>query len=144
MIKLEEVTKKNYLNCLSLKLSKEQQGLIASNAFSLAQAKFHPECSPYAIYKDSKMVGFLMHCIDEDDNNHWIWRLMIDTNHQGKGYAYQAMMMIIDKIKEDKTRDRILISFVPGNKAAEALYKKLGFVHTGRYIDDEKIMQLKY
>jgi diamine N-acetyltransferase len=129
---------------MKLKLPKNQQDLVASNAFSLAQAGFHPECTPYGIYKEKTMVGFLMHCIDEDDNNHWVWRLMIDQNHQGKGYAFEAMKLLINLIKEDETRDRILISFVPGNKAAENLYKKLGFVHTGRYVDDERIMQLKY
>lgn len=144
MIYLKEITRKNYMNCITLKSAKHQIGFTASNAFSLAQASFCPECTPLAIYDDELMVGFIMHCIDQYDDNNWIYRLMIDEKYQRKGYAQQAMKLIIDKLKKDTTRNKILISYVPGNKEAESLYKKLGFIHTGGYVDDEIIMQLKY
>jgi len=144
MINLKEINRSNYMTCIKLKLTKEQQGFVASNTFSLAQSKYHPECTPYGIFFDDTMVGFLMHCIDEEDDNHWIWRLMIDASYQGNGYAYQAMRIIINDIKKDNSRDRILISFAPGNIVAERLYKKLGFKHTGQYVDKERIMELQY
>lgn len=56
----------------------DQQGFVASNMLSLAQAKVQDECVPLAIYDDDAMVGFVMYAKDRTDHQHWIYRLMID------------------------------------------------------------------
>lgn len=144
MVQLKEIDKDNYMQCLKLKVKQDQNSFVASNAVSLAQSKYHEDSFPLAIYSDDVMVGFLMHCIDADDNNHWIWRLMIDEGHQGKGYGKEAMKQVMENIKKDKTRNKILLSFEPENKNAERLYTSLGFIATGEINEGEAVMQYDY
>ena len=60
MISLRSITRDNYLECMRLKVAPEQEGFVASNAFSLANAAYVPGCTPLAIYADETMVGFIM------------------------------------------------------------------------------------
>ena len=153
MVELKEITLANIWDVVDLKVNDNQKKFVADNAVSIAQSKVQPECIPLAIYGDNILVGFLMYCIDRSiykDNEYWIYRLMIDEKYQGKGYRKKAMEIIIDKIKEDKTHNRIMTSFEPENIIAKKLYQKLGFELTGEMtgeIDDndrEEIMELKY
>jgi diamine N-acetyltransferase len=144
MICLKDITLENFWKVIELKVKNDQKGFVASNAVSIAQSKVQPECIPLAIYSDDILVGFLMYCIDRNDNNYWFYRVMIDESFQGKGYARKAMEIIINKIKDDKTHNIIRISAVPENVIAKELYIKLGFKITGEMDDDEEIMELKY
>ena len=144
MIELREITRDNYKQCVNLRVSDNQQNFVASNVFSLTQAKYEPECIPLAIYTDDEMVGFVMYCVDIDDDNYWIYRLMIEEKHQRKGYAFDAMMQVIDIIKQDKTRHKIYIDCKHENIAAQELYAKLGFVRTDEIDDLEVYMRLDY
>jgi diamine N-acetyltransferase len=144
LIELKEITLDNFWKVIELKVKDSQKKFVANNAVSIAQSKIQPECIPLAIYSDDILVGFLMYCIDRTDNNYWFYRVMIDENFQGKGYAKKAMEIIINKIKEDKTHNKIRISAVPENITAKELYKKFGFKLTGEMDDDEEIMELKY
>ena len=133
MLSLVEIDRHNYLSILDLSVSEEQRSFVASNTYSLAQAFVQPECVPLALYVENKPVGFAMYCIDESDREYWIYRLMIDQRHQGRGYGRAAMLLLIDRIRSemDDDRHRIFISFEPENEAAKALYESLGFVPDG-------------
>lgn len=48
------------------------------------------------------MIGFTLYGLDEDDQEYWIYRMMIDQKHQGKGYSVKALSLIINDIKEIK------------------------------------------
>jgi diamine N-acetyltransferase len=144
MVSLREITRENHIECLKLKVGPGQEGFVASNAVSLAQSKFYPNAKPQAIYADDTMVGFLMTCVDEEDDNYWIWRLMVDARHQSKGYGREAMKLALEAIRADKARSKVLLSIEPENKAAEKLYLDLGFRHTGKVVDGEAVMQLDY
>lgn len=144
MIYLREINKDNFFDVIRLKVSEEQKNFVASNVFSIAQSKVQTECIPHAIYNDTYAVGFLMYCIDCDDNNYWIYRLMIDEKYQSNGYGKKAMEIIIERIKEDKSRNVIYISFEPENESARLLYEKLGFVSDNRIIEEELVYKLEY
>ncbi len=144
MITLREVNKDNFFEVIRLKVKENQKDFVATNIFSIAQSKVQPECIPYAIYNDEIAVGFLMYCIDVDDNNYWIYRLMIDEKYQGRGFGYKAMEIIMNKIKEDKNHNVIFISFEPENHGARLLYEKLGFVSDNRIIEDEVVYRYNY
>ena len=141
MITLREITRDNYVTCLNLKVSKEQESFVAPNTWSLAQSKYETECIPLAIYKDDEMVGFLLYCIADFDNNYWIYRLMIDEKYQRKGYAYQAMLKLLEIITADKNHNKIYIDHHPDNIEANKLYSKLGFKKTDEFakVDDFNI-----
>lgn len=144
MIILKEIDRNNFFDVIKLKVAEEQSDFVASNMFSLAQAKAFPECVCLAIYHDDVLVGFTMYCIDEEDKEYWIYRLMIDSKHQSKGYGKAAMEKLIEKIKEDIQHRVIYISFEPENVWAKQLYEKLGFAEDGRVIDGEVVYKLEY
>lgn len=144
MITLREIDRNNFFDVIKLGVGDEQKKFVADNLFSLAQAKAFPECICLAIYHDDLVVGFTMYCMDADDREYWIYRLMIDAKYQSKGYGKIAMEKLIAKIKEDKEHQVIHISFRPDNTWAKQLYEKLGFIADGRVIDGEVVYKLEY
>ena len=145
MLSLVEIDRHNYLSILDLSVSEEQRSFVASNTYSLAQAYVQPECVPLALYAENKPVGFAMYCIDESDREYWIYRLMIDQRHQGRGYGRAAMLLLIDRIRSemDEEQHRIYISFEPENEVAKSLYESLGFVPDGRVEYGEIVYRLE-
>lgn len=89
-------------------------------------------------------MGFTMYCIDSDDKEYWIYRLMIDAKHQSKGYGKEAMEKLIERIKQDQEHKVIYLSFEPENNLAKGLYEKLGFEADGRIIDGEIVYKLTH
>jgi diamine N-acetyltransferase len=144
MISLKEVDRHNFFDVIDLKVGEEQKSFVATNLFSLAQAKAYPECQCLAIYHEEELVGFTMYCMDFDDKEYWIYRLMIDAKYQSKGYGKAAMEKLIEQIKEDKDHQVIYLSFEPENDRAKELYEKLGFEADGRVIDGEIVYKLGY
>jgi len=143
MITLKEITRDNFWDCISLEVDPEQVEFVTSNAVSIAQSKVQPECIPMAVYDDDLMVGFVMYCIDEDDSEYWIYRMMIDKNHQSKGYGKNAMELLLEKIKEDKSRNKIFLG-VHKESVAANMYKSFGFEFNGQVFGKEHIMRLGY
>ena len=144
MIRLVEIDRYNFMQVLELSVSKTQKSFVATNQYSLAQAYAQPECIPLALYAENKPVGFAMYCLNPDDHQYWIYRLMIDRRHQGRGYGREAMMILIDRIRalSDENHNRIYISFEPENLAANSLYESLGFVPDGRIEYGEVVYRL--
>jgi len=144
MIEFREIDRNNFFDVIQLSVAEEQKNFVATNLFSIAQAKAYPECICLAIYHNDILVGFTMYCIDIDDHEYWIYRLMIDAKYQSKGYGKAAMEKLIDHIKQDKKHQVIYLSFEPENILAKRLYEKLGFEADGRVIDGEIVYRLKY
>ena len=103
MITLRPISKDNFWDCIDLAVHPEQQSFVTSNAISIAQSKVQPECIPLAIYNEDVMVGFVMYCLDTDDDEYWIYRLMIDQHYQNQGFGTEALHQVIELIKDDKT-----------------------------------------
>ena len=138
--------------CVKLEVHPEQKDFVASNLYTLAEAYTiitnDGHVSPYAIYTDNKMVGFIIYEYydeeDPDDEDDWgicyqIWRLMIDKNHQGKGYGKLAVEKVIEEIKTLPygPAEYIYISYEPENEVARNLYQSFGFVETDLEFDDD-------
>ena len=149
MVTLKEITEENFGTCTELKVAEEQKTFVASNLYSLAQAWLYPKnARPFAIYDDESMVGFLMIDIDfhwyGDKSTCYLWRLMIDEKHQGKGYGKAAVQLAIQYIGETVNPDKIKTAFVPGNEIAQKLYRSVGFAPNGDIDGDEVVMELGY
>lgn len=144
MITLKAITKENFWDCIDLMVYPDQQKFVTSNAVSIAQAKVQPECIPLAIYNDDTMVGFLLYCLDNDDDEYWIYRLMVDQNYQGQGFATEALHQVIELIKDDKTRNQIFLGVHIESEAAIHLYEQAGFEFNGQIFGQEHIMVLHY
>jgi diamine N-acetyltransferase len=144
MIKLREINRDNFHPVLELSVFEEQSDFVASNCYSLAQAKAQPECVPLAVYNDDELVGFVMYCLDYEDNEYWIYRIMIDKKHQKKGYGKLAMLRVLERLQQDDEHSRVYLSFKPENAGAENLYESLGFTPTGEIFDGEIVYCLNY
>jgi diamine N-acetyltransferase len=138
---LRDVTKENWQACVRLKLAPEQEHFVASNAYSLAESKFMPTYIPQAIYQRSDdgvetMVGFVMYGYYPDGEpplgqRHWVFRLMIDREHQGRGYGRAAMQQVLARLEADPDVPNILIGYETDNVIASKLYAGLGFREIG-------------
>ncbi len=132
MLTLKPITKDNWEDAIELKVKEDQKHFMASNLYSIAEVQFLDQFQASGIYDGEQMVGFAMYGIDPDDNNYWIYRLMIDEEHQGKGFGTEAVKLIIDEIKRINTAGipLIMIGYNQENAGARATYIKAGFVET--------------
>ncbi len=144
MIALKEINRENFWDAISMEVTTEQDDFVTSNAVSIAQSKVQPECIPLAVYDDDLMVGFVMYCIDEDDGEYWIYRMMVDKNYQSKGYGKKSMELLLKRIKEDKSRNKIFLGVHKESIAAVKLYESFGFEFNGQVFGSEHIMKLDY
>jgi len=144
LIQFKEVTIENFWDCVSLEVHQNQSEFVTTNAVSIAQSKVQPECIPLIVYNDDLMIGFVMYCIDEDDSEYWIYRMMIDKKYQSKGYGNKTLDMLIQLIKKDTTRNKIYLGVHKESLAAVKLYQNFGFEFDGQVFGSEHIMMLNY
>ena len=142
-IQLKEINDENWEKCIDLKVFKEQNGYVPSNAYSIAQSKFMNNMYMFAIYNDECMVGFASYILDDDGDMN-IARLMIDKNYQGKGYGKLALKEVIELIKSNFDNKEVWISIHPKNIIAVKLYNGVGFkvTETGFESEDEIFLKL--
>lgn len=147
MLQLKAITKENWYKAISLRVREDQVNFVASNVVSLAQLNFLENFTAKGIYHDDEMVGFALYGIDNDDHEYWIYRMMIDQNHQGKGYGKKAIQLVIDDIRERK-EDRhqtISLSYEPANEHAKRIYENMGFHEVdGFVIDGEQVARYSF
>ena len=136
---------------LQLDVKPEQETLVASNAKSIAEAYFNKDAWFRAIYIDKTPIGFVMLSDTslkyKSNPNHrptyFLWRFMIDSKYQGKGYGKEAMNLIINHVKSRPNAKELLLSHSKSDGNAGEFYKKCGFEYTGREMYDELLMSLK-
>ena len=142
-IKLVQVNETNYRDVIKLTTANHQRNFVATNAVSLAHAwVFYDRARPHAILDNNTVVGFIMFDYKLQERTAEVWRFMIGSKYQGKGYGKEALKQAILHIKEEKLFDCILINYVENNQSAKILYGKLGFVETGAMDGDEVVMKL--
>ena len=141
---LTDITKDNWEQCANLRLSTKQGGLVAPNLYSIAESRIEPSFTPLAIYHDGEVVGFIMYGLDPDDGQYWIYRLMIDQTHQGRGYGKAAVVEVINRIKQIPGIHEVYVGYKPQNTVAAALFASLGFERTGQMFQGEFIARLEW
>lgn len=120
MIRLEPICPENFEAVIALQAALEQSKFVASNLYSIAQAKVYPECVALAAFDNDQAVGFAMYCPDRADGEYWIRRLMVDRDCQRKGFGEVILHGVLQRIMADLSRHRVYISFEPDNHAARA------------------------
>ena len=100
VVTLREITRENLNHILDLKVTKEQEKFVASNAVSIAQAHFYPDVAWFrAIYADETPVGFVMLEEDRVNSTYSLWRLMIDSSFQRQGLGRRAVQLVLEYAK---------------------------------------------
>ena len=139
-ITLQKVDESNFIPCFNLELNDWQEEFVSHPIRSLAQAYvYYKQCTPFAVFSVSEVVGYVMVIYDYDEEAYNIWHLMVDRRHQGKGLGRAAMELALEYIRTKPFGDsnRVLLTVNPKNSAACALYRALGFAETGRSDEDE-------
>lgn len=139
---LREIDAVNWLECIALEPEPEQARFVASNMYSLAEAKADPACVPLAVYAGCAMVGFVMYTIDPDGRDAWILRLMIDRKHQRAGHGRDALRALLRRLRDHEKVRRVLLGLVPENTAARRLYEGAGFEAIGEHVHGEDVLCL--
>ena len=142
-VNLKEITKETIWPIMNLEVAEHQLSFVAPNANSIAEAYFSDEAWFRGIYLGDKPVGFVMLFIDEEKPEYFLWRLMIDKDHQRQGYGYQAMLQVIDYVKTLPKAIELLTSYVPGEGNPSNFYYQLGFEETGEDMEGENVLKLK-
>lgn len=141
-ITLREITEETLLSILNLDVKESQKQFVASNAKSIAQAHFQKNAWFRAIYASDIPVGFVMLYIDREKPEYFVWRFMIDKNYQSRGHGYKAMKLIIDFVKTLPNARQLRLSFLPGEGDPSRFYARFGFVETGEWSGNQKVMAL--
>jgi diamine N-acetyltransferase len=141
-VTLREVTDATLRSVLNLAVRPDQEGFVAPNAVSIAEAYFEPKAWFRAIYADETPVGFVMLFDDAEAPEYFVWRFMIDARYQRHGYGRRAMTLLIDYVRTRPNAHELLLSYVPAEGGPEPFYASLGCVNTGRLLDDELVMAL--
>ena len=143
LVTLREITMENFRECIRTDVAEHQRGFVASNMYSLAEAKADGVSIPLAIYAKGVMVGFTMYNFNSTSGIGYIDRLMVAAEHQRHGYGRAAMLQVIDRLRNTKGCLRIRTSFKPSNVVADALYESLGFRRTGEVDEGETVVILE-
>jgi diamine N-acetyltransferase len=149
-VSLRPITVENWPECVELKPAPDQDGFVAPNAVSLAQAHFEPWWEPHGIYADERMVGFAMYGswptgslpsyyegYEAPEGVVCILRFMVDAQHQRQGYGRAALGQVIERCRQRPGVRAVHLSYDPDNTGAAALYASLGFRPTGQILGGE-------
>lgn len=137
MLRIEKVNGMNVWDILKLSVKEEQKHFVSANDRSIIEAYTTITgggyAYPFGIYNDDVLVGFLMVGYDTDEywenppaiakNNYNLWRLMIDKNHQHKGYGKEAVRLALDFVKSLPCGEAeyCWLSYEPENTVAKEL-----------------------
>ena len=170
MIELRKISilDDNMKECIALDVLPEQRNFVASNAISLAEAydenKAYAEgtgfsiAEPFAIYENDEMVGFIMYGYflpdeDEDEDEayskdepiYYVWRLLIDKNHQRRGIGREALRQVMEMIKAKPHGEATYCysSYEPTNIGSKTTFASYGFEEDGRVLDGETVARYK-
>lgn len=150
-VTLREITADTVRAICRLGVAPGQEGLVAPNAVSIAQAHFEPAAWFRAVYADDEPVGFGMLYDptraaqpEEGLEIAFLWRLMIDARHQRRGHGRAALALLVAQARSLAGVTALRTSYIdkPGN--ASPLYLAAGFVPTGAVDDGEIVLELRF
>ena len=151
VVTLREITAANRGEIERLTVTPEQSDYVASNADSLIEATDTPDACPWhrGVYVGDTPVGFVMisdgipAARTEYLGPYYLWRLMIDTRWQGRGFGTAALDLVVEHLRTRPDADRLLSSLVPGTVGSpREFYLGYGFRLTGEWHDGEEVTEL--
>jgi len=119
---------------LGLRISHEQEDLVASVQKSLAQVAADPALRAFAVFDASQRglerpteapVGFAV--IEVRGGVGFILRVMVDQAQQGRGYGRALLRELVRRLRLDPDVERVTTSHRRQNGAMETLCRSLGF-----------------
>lgn len=144
-IELRRIDENNFIQAFNLKLNKEQESFVSHPIRSLAQAYvYYHQCTPFGVFADDAMVGYVMVIYDYDLAEYNIWHMMIDASYQHRGFGALALGKCLDYIasKPFGPSNKVVLTCHKDNFVALHLYHSCGFKETGNTDEDETELAL--
>ena len=137
-VTLDEISPDIEAAVLALRVSPAQEQFVSGVARSLIDAATEPEGHPWirAVVADGVPVGFVMvswdvvPVPDQLWGPFYLWRLLIDVDHQGRGHGTAAVRLVADAVSA-AGGDALQTSCGQGEGSPQPFYERLGFVPTG-------------
>lgn len=127
-VELEALNVDNWLTVCDLSVSDEQKVFFnISNVYWIGISRYEEKSELFAIKADGEYVGLIGGGFDEDGITGYINPLMIDSHHQGNGYAKQAIRLMIEYLRGQLHVTKINLGHRKINIAANQMYDSLGF-----------------
>ena len=111
-VTLRKITEETVLDFCRLSVTEEQKKFVATNALSFSQALFSNHAWFRGIYADDTPVGFVMLEDKPEKPEYYLWRFMIDTRYQKKGYGRQALYLLIDHVRNRPNATELFTSVI--------------------------------
>jgi diamine N-acetyltransferase len=146
VVSLQPLTESNRQAIEALRVSPGQERFVSGVAQSLAEAAEHPGAHAlyWAVYDDDTPVGFVM-IADEvaspDYIPHYLWKLLIDERHQGRGFGRATLDLIVEYFRA-RGVDALTTSAGQGDGSPIGFYERYGFERTGERHGDEVVLRL--
>lgn len=146
-VSLREITAATVRAICKLDVGPDQRGLVAPNAWSIAEAHFEPAAWFRAICAADEPVGFVMLYdptrtpAPEAPGVCFLWRLMVDARHQRRGYGTAALRLVFAHVATLPGVHTLRSSYVENDGSAAAFYARLGFRETGAVDDGERVIE---
>ena len=145
-VSLRPITRENFYTVIRLMVKPEQRTSVAPNARSIAEAHYNDNVFFKAIYADETPVGFIMLAHPgtvKDLTRYYLWRLMVDQNHQGQGFGKIALDLLCEYVRTRPNADFLYGSYQPGELGPEKFYHRYGFEDIDEMEENEQVMRIK-
>ena len=137
VITLREITATTVRAVTNLRVAPEQEGYVASNAVSIAQAYFAQDAWLRSIHAGQGLIGFAMlrdgTLLPPEDAKPELslWRFMVAREYQNRGYGREALSLLVSHARSRPGVTSIETSYVVGPHGPKDFYLTFGFRHTG-------------
>jgi len=149
------VTRENVDELSNLKVRDEEDHLIAPNPEWLAEAAYACEAITYGMYFGDQPVGLLSmidpRLIDDDEGDEhfqprclYVWRFMVGQYHRGRGYGTAGIDFALRYAQLVGLEGVSLTTMDRERGNALAFYQSLGFAATGRRLNNEVELVLRF
>jgi diamine N-acetyltransferase len=151
-VTLRPITDENRAAVLALDVTDVQHNYVADVAQSLVDAELYPQAMPWyrAVYAGDEPVGFVMisdNAVTDDPEilgPYFLWRLLIDARHQGRGYGRATIERIVAYVRSRPGAEELLTSVAAGDDGSpRGFYLGLGFIDTGVDHEGERVLRLQ-
>ncbi|EFP98396.1 GNAT family N-acetyltransferase [Vibrio caribbeanicus] len=136
-LELRKINQHNFYEICQLKVAPHQRNLVDTNALSLAEANFMPCAWFKGVYLENVPIGFIL--INADPERLSLWRLMIDSSRQNKGYGREAIRLLKSELVKEFCVSELYTSVVPGPDSPIDFYISCGFQRTGEWVEGREI-----
>lgn len=113
---------------IKITLPKEQEDMLQTKD-NIKICIGYPTTLAFDIYGGDELIGFAL-LNKFDDGSYFLWDYAIGADYQNRGYGTQALIELIEYMKNNYGLSTITTTYIYGNTRAKHVYEKVGFVET--------------